>query len=86
MVQWLNRGDDDLEPSDKDIWGVVKPNYTFADLSTWKVEGTLNIDRKHTKASSKAIAKTRDTERKHKKDKNQSEDSSENKGKGKRHK
>lgn len=87
MVDWLKRGDNDAEPSDKATWGIVKGTYTFADLATWKVHGTLDLDKNQIKASSKAASMGRNNERKQKDNKgskNQSEGENE-KGKKKKH-
>jgi len=70
MVKWLEREDDDNEPSDLEIWHLQKTNYTFKDLGIWKKEGTLDkIYQKKLKEKElkgKGKAKARQNERKEK--------------------
>ena len=32
MLEWLERGEDEDEPSDLAVWGVAKQSYNFKDL------------------------------------------------------
>jgi hypothetical protein len=41
MQEWLEHEDNELEPTDEDVWGVTKSQYTFVDLALWKKHGTL---------------------------------------------
>jgi hypothetical protein len=59
MVEWLERDDDDDEPSDLHVWHSEKSYYTFKDLGIWKKEGTLDKDyQRRQKEKGKAKAKT----------------------------
>ena len=74
MVEWLERNDDDDEPSNLDVWHLEKSHYTFKDLGIWKKEGTLDKDyQRHQKEKGKAKAKT--SQRKEKRRKIESDDS-----------
>jgi hypothetical protein len=58
MVCWLERIDDDDDPSDLHVWHSVKSHYTFKDLGIWKKEGTLDKDyQRRQKEKGKAKAK-----------------------------
>ena len=58
MVQWLERSDDDDDPSDIHVWHSEKSHYTFKDLGIWKKEGTLDKDyQRRQKEKGKAKAK-----------------------------
>jgi L-rhamnose mutarotase len=46
MQKWLERGKDELEPTDEDVWGIAKSQYTFVDLGLWKKQGTLKDTRR----------------------------------------
>jgi hypothetical protein len=41
MQEWLECEDNELEPTDEDVWGVTKSQYTFVDSALWKKQGTL---------------------------------------------
>ena len=59
MVEWLERDDDDDEPSDLHVWHSEKSHYTFKDLGIWKKDGTLDKDyQRRQKEKGKAKAKT----------------------------
>lgn len=84
MVEWLERDEDDEDPSDLDVWHLQKPHYTFKDLVIWKKEGTLDKEyqkqlrakeRAKEKAKEKAKARVRQNERKGRDRKVVSEDS-----------
>ena len=63
MVEWLEHGDGD-EPSDYDVWHLVKPVYTFKELGDWlKNGGTLDLDVK------KKLERVKDKGKKRVKDK-----------------
>ena len=36
MIEWLERAEDDTEPSDLEVWGFTKQVYTFSDFEAWK--------------------------------------------------
>ena len=42
MVKWLERGENDTEPSDLEVWHLEKSVYRFKDLTLWKQAGTLD--------------------------------------------
>jgi len=74
MVEWLERNDDNDEPSDLQVWHSEKSHYTFKDLGIWKTEGTLDKDyQRRQKEKGKAKAKT--SQRKEKRRKLESDDS-----------
>lgn len=65
MVDWLERSNEDEEPSNLDVWHLEKPHYTFKDLGIWKKEGTL--DKEYQKRQKeKGKAKIRTSQRKEK--------------------
>jgi hypothetical protein len=75
MVEWLKRGEDEKEPSDKEVWGVKKDKYTFKDLKQWKTQGKLLFPASPDKKKlDKAKAKARDGERKRKDQKDETDD------------
>jgi L-rhamnose mutarotase len=68
MHKWLERKDDETDPTDEEVWGIVKAQYTFKDLSLWKMHGTLAVrGDSPRKKMSKGKAKGRDEERTSKK-------------------
>jgi hypothetical protein len=75
MVEWLERSDDDAEPSDLHIWHSEKI-YTFKDLGLWKKDGTLDKDyQRRQKEKGKAKAKAKTSQRNEKRRKIESDDS-----------
>ena len=44
MVEWLERGENEISPSDLEVWHLEKTFYSFKDLNIWKQNGTLNAD------------------------------------------
>ena len=76
MVEWLERNDDDDEPSDLQVWHLEKSHYTFKDLGVWKAEGTLDKDyQRRQKEKGKGKAKAKTSQRKEKKRRLESDDS-----------
>jgi hypothetical protein len=74
MQEWLEREDNELEPTDEDVWGVTKSQYTFVDLALWKKQGTLEDPKgSQKKKLEKEKTKGREKERKQKGKKDGSE-------------
>jgi hypothetical protein len=68
MVEWLDKNDDDDEPSDLHVWHSNKSHYTFKDLGIWKKEGTLDKDyQRRQKEKGKAKARTSQQDEKRRK-------------------
>ncbi len=76
MVMWLEREEDDEDPSDFDVWHFQKPHYTFKDLIIWKKEGILDKEyqkqlrakeKEKENAKGKAKAKVRQNEQRDRK-------------------
>jgi L-rhamnose mutarotase len=68
MRRWLERKDDETDPTDQEVWGIIKAQYTFKDLSLWKMQGTLGgRGDSPRKKIDKGKAKSRDEERSSKK-------------------
>jgi hypothetical protein len=66
----LERGKDELEPTDEEVWGIAKSQYTFVDLGLWKKQGTLKDPRGlQKKKLEKEKTKGREKERKQKRKK-----------------
>ena len=65
MVEWLENGED--KPSDLDVWGVEKSNYTFKDLIAYLKQA----EKKGKKKANVADKKDKDQKKSHKKDKRQ---------------
>ena len=65
MVEWLENVED--KPSDLDVWGVQKSNYTFKDLIAY-LEQAKKKGKKKAKVADK---KDKDQKESHKKDKKQ---------------
>ena len=83
MVEWLERKDDDDEPSNLHVWHSEKSHYTFKDLGIWKKDGTLDKDyQRRQKEKGKAKAKT--SQRNEKRRKVESDDEAETSKKGKK--
>jgi L-rhamnose mutarotase len=85
MQKWLERGKDELEPTDEEVWGIAKSQYTFVDLGLWKKQGTLKDPRglqkkKLEKEKTKGHEKERKQKRK-KDDVDNEEEGSSKKGK-----
>ena len=65
MVEWPENGED--KPSDLDVWGVEKFNFTFKDLIAY-LEQAKKKGKKKAKVADK---KDKDQKKSHKKDKKQ---------------
>ena len=75
MQKWLECGDDELEPTDEDVWGIAKSQYTFIDLALWKKQGTLRDPKgSQKKKLEKEKTKGCEKERKQKSKKDDSDD------------
>ena len=46
MIEWLERAEDDTEPSDLEVWGFNKQVYTFSDLEAWKKKKNGSLKQK----------------------------------------
>ena len=85
MQEWLERDKNDVVPSDMEVWGVQKLEYTFKDLELWKVHRTLqDPGAKKLKKLDKSKVKMRNNEQvaKHKKGDSDDGDNSLKKEKG----
>jgi hypothetical protein len=67
MRRWLERKDDETDPTDEEVWGIVKAQYTFKDLALWKMQGTLAGRGDSQRKKDKGKAKSRVEERTSKK-------------------
>ena len=48
MIEWLERAEDDTEPSDLEVWGFTKQVYTFSNLEAWKRKKSGGLKQKRT--------------------------------------
>ena len=70
MVEWLENGED--KPSDLDVWGIEKSNYTFKDLIGYLEQAKEKKKGKGKKKMKVADKEDKDDEKKsHKKTKKQ---------------
>ena len=74
MVEWLERNEDEDEPSDLAVWGIAKQSYNFKDLDIWKRKGNLKMEDQEKRMMDKAKTKTKESARKEKSQRNDSGD------------